>query len=290
MKDFFILNPVAGSEKSRKNAIPEGITPYLTTGVGDCTRYVMSVCETTPDPRFHISGGDGTLNEAVTGVMRANAGDRAELCVIPSGSGNDFVRSFSGKHGVFPTDVLSVNDRYCVNLMNTGFDCDVVVMTDKTKKLPFVSGSLAYSSAVVATLFRKMGCRISVTYEDENGQEGKSEGVFLLTAIGNGSFYGGGFRANPTAFTDDGIMELLQVRKISRFRFLQMVGDYKKGNHIILEDGVPAVHPKFRDCISLIRAKSLHISGITHICIDGEVLEATEAAVRVIPKALRFVF
>ena len=72
MKDFFILNPVAGSEKSRKNAIPEGITPYLTTGVGDCTRYVMSVCETTPDPRFHISGGDGTLNEAVTGVMRAN--------------------------------------------------------------------------------------------------------------------------------------------------------------------------------------------------------------------------
>ena len=131
----FILNPKSG--RSRKHQNIEDVIKkacqnrmlsyhiYYTTCPGDATEYVKSMVRISDDrQRFICIGGDGTLNEIVNSApLNANV----EFGVIPSGSGNDFVKNFTNK-ALFSSvdaqldgdtaslDLIKCNDTYCVNL------------------------------------------------------------------------------------------------------------------------------------------------------------------------------
>ncbi|MDD4773081.1 MAG: diacylglycerol kinase family protein [Eubacteriales bacterium] len=282
-----LLNPVAGKGKAaqflKKSDESDDIV-YETQSKGDGERFVYETLISNPGTHIFVYGGDGTVYEAVNGIMRAGAENSALLTVIPTGSGNDFIRNFKDRTGTFKVDLIKYNDRYAVNMINMGFDCNVVENTERYKKKPLVTGSGAYIMAVAYVLFRRMGERFIITLTDKDGEETVYDGEFLLTAIANGQFYGGGFRAASLAVLDDGLLDVMVINKVSRPKFISLIGDYQKGLHMNPITGKPV--DKFRDFISFGKYRRVNIKNITKVCVDGEVEYIDELDISVAEQAI----
>lgn len=287
MRQIHIINPAAGRCKAESFLPSTPVEIYRSVGVGDIERFVFETCNEDPHVHFVAYGGDGTLNEVVNGVMQANANAHARVTIVPTGTGNDFVRNFSDITEPVQVDVLRYNDRFSINMLNTGFDCDVVTQTAKMKKLPLVAGSFAYILGVFATLCRKIGRHFSLEILTAEDEEITIDRNLLLIAAGNGSYCGGGFFAIPQAKTDDALLDLIIINKISRLQFLKLVKDYKAGTYVDAESG--KIKDRFRDIITHVRAKKVLIHNMNTICADGEVARETDVAITVIPGAITFV-
>ena len=288
MRRIHILNPAAGKGHDPaflRGIVPEGDEIYTTTGIGDAERFIRAVC--TEDPgelSFVVYGGDGTLNEAVNGILGAEAGDRAVLSAVPSGTGNDFVRTVAELDGETRVDAVRYNGRYAVNIINMGFDCSVVDKTQKYKTMPAVSGSMAYIMGVADVLFHKLGEKWQIELEGEAGEREILRGEYLLCLIANGQYYGGGFRPAPAASLTDGLLDVLIVSKVSRATFLRLVSDYRNGTHIS-ENG--EVVERFRKFVTYRRAKKVKVTGLKFLCADGEIEPSPLIEAEIVPNALR---
>ena len=287
MKRYHIFNPASGVKHSpdilEKGPASEEAT-YVTKAVRDAEREIYETCLATPETHFVVYGGDGTVGEAVSGIVRAGAGDRALLSVIPSGTGNDFVRTFSEKDRIYTVDALKYGDRYAANIINFGFDSNVVAKMEKYKKA--FPGSAAYIAGVADTLLHKIGEHWQIELEDENGEIETFDEIFTLAIAANCQYYGGGFRAAPLADPSDGLIDFLAVKKVSKATFIRLVGDYKKGTHLDPETGKP--YPKFEKYILYRRCRRVKLTGIRNLCADGEIEERNEPEITVVPGALRY--
>ena len=107
MKNYFILNPAAGSGKfvgelSKriiKVCTEKGVDfdVYVTKKEGDATDFVRETCESLPDgegARFYSCGGDGTNYEVISGAYGFK---NVSVGFVPAGTGNDFIRCFEDK-------------------------------------------------------------------------------------------------------------------------------------------------------------------------------------------------
>ncbi|MBE6632448.1 MAG: hypothetical protein E7623_07095, partial [Ruminococcaceae bacterium] len=244
--------------------------------------------EKDPYVRFVVYGGDGTANEVLNGIMNSSHADTVQLKIVPTGTGNDFVRSLGESDRVEKIDVMRYNGRYALNIVNFGFDCAVVTKTQKYKKLPLVSGSFAYVLGVVDMFLRKLSHKFTIEYTDESGNINKFDEEFTLCAIANGKFYGGGFKAAPIADIKDGMLDLILVKKVTRPQLIKLIGSYKKGSHIDHASGTPA--KGFEKVLISARSNLVKVSGLTYICADGEVESANEVEISVIPGAVNMVY
>lgn len=293
MQFFFILNPAAGQVNSadmlRKKiaqtfADHPSVHVYETSGAGDATDYVRDRCLAYPNDtlRFYACGGDGTFSEVAAGAM---AFPHAAVGLIPVGTGNDFVRNFSGRENflsmeaqkdaqVILADMIRCNDRYCVNMCNTGFDCEVVRKTQEIKRR--VPAGMAYALGVVIELIKKPCVTMRVMADGQWVLEGKK----LLCAVANGGYYGGGYHALPHASLTDGYMDVFIFDEISRTRFLTLIGKYKKGTHII---------PRTRKFLKLLHCRSLRLEfpEVRSVSVDGELIEMQQCELEILPQALR---
>ena len=301
MKHYFIINPAAGKGKDpealvakikaacREKLIDAEI--YLTKAKGDATRFVKEVCDAAKKAaeriRIFSCGGDGTNNEVISGAVGC---DCAEVGFIPDGTGNDFIKCFNSQENFTDVaaqlegasesiDVISCNDKYIMNIMNMGFDCEVVRQTVKLKKLPLVSKSFAYILGVVVELIRKPGIKLSVSL-DGGDAENKE---LLLSTFSNGRFYGGGFNASPKARLCDGLMDVCFVKNISRTKFISIVKHYRSGKYLDMES--------FNKIVEFRRASSarLEFDREQSFCIDGELFEAKALDMKLLPGALNII-
>ena len=172
-------------------------------------------------------------------------------------------------------------------MINTGFDSDVVKKVAELKKKPLISGSGAYLMGVVSTLKSSYGQHMTLDIVESNENHSHVDGDFLLCAIANCSYYGGGFRALPNAKYDDGLLELLLVNKVSRATFIRIINDYKKGKHIDPFTG--EVHSKYKKFLKLYHCKEIDISNINDLCIDGEIRNIDNAHITVLNKQIRLI-
>lgn len=287
MNTVHILNPAAGKGKAahylKKKDGSDDIV-YETKSVGDAERFIYDTLILEPGTHIFAYGGDGTICEAVNAIMRAEAGKYARLTVVPTGSGNDFIRNFKDRSGTFTVDVIKYNDRYAVNMLNIGFDCNVVDRMIGYKRLPLISGSGAYILGVANVLMHKMGEQLVITLTDKKGNEEVFDGEFLLTAIANGQFCGGGFRAASLAELDDGLLDVMIIKKVTRMKFISLVGDYQKGTHMNPITGKPV--EKFRDYISFGKYRRINIKHMHMLCADGEIDYMEEADISVVENAI----
>lgn len=296
MKHHFVINPAAGkgalvsslSERIRSAAENAGINYeiYLTKAPGDASLFVSSrLAAEEGRHRFYACGGDGTLGEVVNG---APSDPRAEFALVPIGTGNDFCRNFDDRAAFFdierqlsgtpmPIDLIRYNDRYCVNMLNVGFDCKVVEKTESLKKSKLIPSGMAYSVGVASTLLHKMATSMHIELEDGE----VIDQPLLLMSVANGRYYGGGFRPNPLAALDDGLLDVNIVKKVSRATFLSLVSSYKAGEHL----KTAAKHVIYR------KTRSLYIRfpAESPVCIDGEIEHMTELTVTLVPSATSFV-
>ncbi len=299
MKYSFIINPAAGKGKIAAG-LAENIKEvclareldfdiYFTKGIGDATEYVRRVGEArTDDIRFYACGGDGTLGEAAQGVMALENRDGVSLGLFPIGTGNDFVRNFTENEPFFdvaaqidgeecPMDILRCNDRYAINMINIGFDCEVVCDTVRWKKSPVVPSKMAYIAGLVTTLVRKPGVSMQLSVDGEP----PADKQFLLTTFANGAFCGGGFHSNPLATPTDGQIDGLLVSDLTRRKFIALVGDYKKGTHLT---------PKFEKILKNFKCRTVDMifGGETNVSVDGEIVRFSELHLSVVSRALSF--
>lgn len=281
-KEFTIIN-------SRKKS-PEGVDEskcYRSKRQGDASDKIMEICREDPNTHVTVYGGDGSVYESVNAIMSAGAGDSALLTVIPFGTGNDFVRSLPDEASFEKKiDLIKFGDRYSANILNVGFDCDVVATTEKLKKLKLVKGGIAYAFGVLFTIFKKIGKDLEIEFTLEDGTVEYEKGKFLLCAVANGKYYGGGFKCAPNAELDDGLLDVILVKKISRLRFATFVGGYKKGTHIT-PDG--KITDKYASVAKYKRCTAVKFKGLERLCADGELIACSEADITVAHKAITIV-
>lgn len=286
MRKVHILNPAAGMSKAKLN-LPSDVEIYETSGPHDVERIIGEICNKDTNVHFTVYGGDGTVNEAVNGIMNAgeDAAKNVVLSVVPKGTGNDFVRNFSAdKPYEGKVDVIKCNDRYCINMLNIGFDCDVVVETDKVKKFFLTRGSLGYIFGVIKVFFKKFGKNFEVEMTTKNGEKISKKGEFMLTTIANGQFCGGGFRSNPAADLFDGYFDAMVVNKLNRLNFIRLIADYRKGGHIDTENVLPT--KKYEKLVTYAHCTEMKVKNITRLCVDGEMYYTNEINVSIVPSAI----
>lgn len=309
MKTIFIINPKAGTGKNldkRKEEITKmaeelGVEVgfYITKAVGDAEKFARLVCEETatnnPDEELRLvaCGGDGTVNEVLNGLMGY---PNAVLGVVPIGTGNDFVRNFPENVDFLDikaqlqgysmkSDVIKYSGmldgreqtRYCINMFNIGFDCNVADLTQTLKTYPVLNGSMAYLAAVVGMLVKKKGANLKVELDGEVVENGP----LLLTAIANGGFCGGGVNSAPTASINDGIMDVNVIYNVSRLDFVKKFPYYSKGTHMELPDIEKIL--LFKQCKT---AKITPLDGNMRLCVDGEIVDAGEVTMEMLPLAV----
>lgn len=297
MRHVFILNPAAGKNQSALS-LKEKIDAYfadhpnmdysicLTDGVGAATRIAREESE-KGDVRLYACGGDGTLQETAAGIPAGRTD--IELTVVPCGSGNDFVRTFGGA-GAFssikdlvegvalPVDAVDCGDLISLNIAAIGLDAAVALKMQKYKKWRGVSGSMAYNIAVVDVLCHPIGVKMELEIDTPNGVISR-RGRYLMTLAANGRFYGGGYQGAPSAVTDDGLLEFVLVKKVSRFKIPFVIGKYKAGRHSEVK------------CIETIRGTSMRVKAAKPmVCtVDGECFTTDAIRFAIMANVYRFV-
>ncbi len=234
-------------------------------------------------------GGDGTVNEVVNGLMRANNNHLTTLGVIPTGSGNDFAwlagipldplaacrRLFDGRVQVVDVGHIREADgraRYFDNGCGVGFDAQVSVEAKRLKRL---RGFWVYLVAVLKTLIlHHHAPRLRIHLDERE----LTRPTMMLT-IGNGSRHGGGFLVTPRARLDDGWLEVCIAGKLSRLGMLLIIPRFIKGAH--------ETHQQ----VEMARAQRVVVEAPVPqpIHLDGEIFatDARNFEVRIIPGALR---
>lgn len=237
-----------------------------------------------------IVGGDGSLHEAANGLL--SAGRRVPLGIVAAGSGNDFAwntlqlpkdpaeaieKAFSGR--LVDADAGIVNGQYFVNSFSVGIDADIAVAAGWMKKIPFMSGQrLYYGTTVKQLLFGYSRCpwlKFSLDGNEEMN-EATSMRRYVLMAVTNGPTYGAGFRINPTAVYDDGLLDVCTISYTPLSRALKLLPVVQKGEHAELPE------------VTFYRAKSVHIQSknVVNIQMDGETTSATSYDAKILPGAL----
>jgi YegS/Rv2252/BmrU family lipid kinase len=231
--------------------------------------------------RIVAAGGDGTVHEVVNGLMRA--GGKAALGVIPLGSGDDFAKLFSNdfifnflkiKTKQFDVGrIVSGSEvRYFANGMDIGFGAHGA---RNVKRVPhFLTGFGAYLAALALTMVRYPLLRVRLQIDDAP----PFEFTTTMTAVMNGTTFGGSFRVCPEARADDGLLDLLLVNAVGRLEILQLVPKILRGTH--------AGDPRLR----LLRAKRITIDSDEPLLVeaDGEIAsqDARRLDIELLPGAL----
>lgn len=299
IKHIFILNPAAGKGEMQSSLAEQIVRVcserdvdfeiHHTLACGEATEYVRACCEQHPNTqfRFYACGGDGTLGETVNGAYGFS---NASVGVVPVGTGNDFVRNFEGAQAFLDIaaqldgepamlDMLQYNDKFCANMVNVGFDCEVVKLTGKLKRNKLIPKGMAYITGLVITLIRKPGVKATVSIDGGEPQRRN----MLLTAVANGAWCGGGFHSTPLAILHDGVLDTLLIKNVGRIKFLTLVKMYKEGTFV--------ANKKAREVIDYVKCKTIHYTfdALQSICVDGEVTEVGELRVSVVKDALRLI-
>ncbi len=300
MKHIFVINPMAGKGK-KLPAVLSAITYackemevdfqiYHTATVGDATRFVLETCRSYPDlkKRFYACGGDGTLYEVLNGAVGF---DNTEITVIPLGTGNDFTKSFTHpeyfadikrqlRGRAEKIDLLSYGNHYSINVINIGFDCDVVQRVAEIKRHVLVPSGMAYGMAIMDTFSKPFGKHFKVVIDDQE----MIEGEFMLCAMANASYYGDGYLVAPRAKLDDGLMELLLVDCVSRAQFMKVIPTYKAGRHIDEEGNSKYPFVRYQRCKKVV----IESKNAIGLCADGEVTPIKTEEILCVPRAISF--
>ncbi|MDH3339377.1 MAG: diacylglycerol kinase family lipid kinase [Gammaproteobacteria bacterium] len=242
------LNPTAGRGRAgrRVSRIRELfehagilIEVHSSRAVGDLEDQVCAAVA-NGEGKIIVAGGDGSIHEAVNGIMRASG--EAALGVIPTGTGNDFAKAcaipLNWEHATQllagrlcanassrSIDIGRMNDRYFANGAGIGFDAKV---TRIARAYRWPIGDFVYLLAI----FRCMVDGIATPDLTIETEDLRWSGPITLASISNGAWIGGMFHIAPMANNSDGQLELMIADPVSRLRILFLLPKLLRGTHM----------------------------------------------------------
>lgn len=280
-----VFNPVSGggehadlADKIGGILAERGYTHRLfcTECAGDGTRQAKLALESGCEALVCI-GGDGTLSE----VVQAMAHTGVPLYIVPGGTGNDFARVFGVAIDPLKAfvaqlegectqiDCGSINGKAFLNVSGSGFDVEVLRKTEELKSI--YPGGKAYTKAVLAVLSSYQAFEADISIDG---------GAFTherctIVEVANGRYFGGGMSVAPGARFDDGLFDVVFVKRVPGCVIPLLLPLFTFGLHVHL--------PVAR----VVRAKRVVIRSRGMVAnIDGRLEEMDEASYEVLPGAL----
>ncbi len=313
MKYIYIINGRADKASqysdffAQLKEVPHTYEVYTTLGEGDATRYVRLYCDLHPDEEvcFVACGGNGIINGVASGLMgyleymkesiANDSGRYSQFSILNfqfsmavlyfAGATEDFIINYPGRNfrsvkemlagTVTPTDIIKVNDSYCLNVINLGFNSRVASRANELVAKG-KSAHEAYIRGVINAFLTSRFNRIRVTVDGER----IARGLMVLCTIANGRRVGGEFNCAPTAKTDDGLIDVCYFRAMSLVRLLMLFPLYRSGQHIGSRPG--------RGKVLYRQAREVVVSSrdIIDIYLDGELLPGSHFEMKILPRAL----
>ena len=247
MKGFVIINPSSGTQTVQKMALKivhtllldedsEGVQLSYTHKKDDARKAARALKPGEYDFVLAV-GGDGTVNEVVSGLYEGGSG--IPLMILPAGTTNDFAvalglpRTVEGvcdiiREGNFmPMDIGRFNDTYFFNVAAGGLLSEVAHCVPSEMKTAF--GRMAYLLEGGKKVLEKKFETTSLIFEID-GQEEAHDVYFFV--IANSTSVGGYHKISPQAKINDGLLELLIVKKLDFFTALPAMMQIQSGNHI----------------------------------------------------------
>lgn len=245
---------------------------------------------------FISVGGDGTLHEIVNGIFhqREVPVEQITLAVLPAGSANDWARMYripmdydkavgtiiEGRTVL--QDVACIgysqsgvrNSRYMVNVAGVGLDANICYRCNISKNKG-KAGDLAYVRAAFKALVGRTSNPSKVVVDGKSFFSGK---MFSI-AFGIGRYSGGGMQQVPDAVADDGLVNVMVARKVSKLKFLLLFRQLFKGTIYTIKEVTHCTASR----VTVISRKPDRVE------IDGEVVGTTPLTLEVMPRALRVV-
>ncbi len=243
MTHVLIVNPIAGNgyaihvaEAAGRQLKEEFHAEYRilqTAYPGHAEELARSAAREADTGIVFAVGGDGTVSEAARGM--ADTGK--PFAIIPAGTGNDFIKSvhlpkepsealrFAMTHEPRGVDVGTLNDSTFQNLAGTGFDVLSLDYADRYKDR--FRGMMPYLLGVIQAIFHSRPSHLKLQVDGE-----KMEGDYLLVTVGNGTCIGGGFAVNPLARADDGLLDVVIIRYVSRWKIPFYLTGLVSGRHL----------------------------------------------------------
>ena len=227
MKYVFIINPASGKtdyDKIKQNIMKtlenEEYEIYETKAPKEATE-IASRFKNEENTVVYSVGGDGTLNEVVNGIAEG----KCKLGIIPTGSGNDFYRTLKeAQTENVRLDLGKVNGRYFINISSVGMDAETCNNANKIKSKIKLHSS--YYLALIHTFltFKSKSLKLKI---DKNVYAGD----YIIAAICNGKYYGGGFKIAPVASFDDNQFDIYLVSKAGKLKLIKILLALLKSEH-----------------------------------------------------------
>lgn len=225
---LLIMNPKSGTMLAPKHLaeIIDGFSGagfltqvLMTTGRGDARKFAIEYGGAVDT--VVVSGGDGTLNEVIDGLI--SGGHKTPLGYIPAGSTNDFANSIGLpkdinecvatiiKGNAKPVDIGRFNGRYFSYVASFGAFTSVTYSVPQNIKNIF--GHTAYVMSGVTELANLKSIYARVTADKGTPNEKVLEGSYLIGAVCNSKSIGGILRLDKLDVDmNDGLMEIMMVK------------------------------------------------------------------------------
>ncbi len=293
LKILVVFNPNARSGRSRdqldviRNAFVRRSVDaefVLTRKAGHATQLVAEAQLDNFDCVVAV-GGDGTIFEVLNGLFTHQKSAQIPLAMIPAGTGNAVAREFD----LFPSNWEEAVDRivigktrtmdvghaktdddsfYFLNIIGMGFVVDAGITS---KKLKFI-GNAAYT---LGTLWETFRLKTYPLVMELDGQQANQENIFI--EISNTRYTGTSFLIAPDAEIDDGLLDIILLKKLSSFRLLKLFPTIYSGRHVEFDE------------IETCQAKIIRLESPVGmpLTVDGEFRGQTPVEIRCLPGALQ---
>lgn len=239
-------------------------------------------------------GGDGTIHEAINGIMKVPKNERENLIVglLPLGSGNDFARTLNLTSKISDLYHLISNDKiidldigkifhkdlkgkeatsYFVNIAGVGLDAEVAKRVNEGNKT--YGPNFAFFSATLKSFIKYKKKKLKVTSENYF-----YEGDVLLITFANAKYFGSGLGISPHAKVNDGKISITLVGEVSLFDYLKNFFNLRKCEKIN--------HPK----VNYFDVEKIKVESEDECFIeaDGEFIGKTPLEVEMLKHEIKF--
>jgi diacylglycerol kinase (ATP) len=180
-----------------------------------------------------VCGGDGMVHLGVQAV----AGSDTHLGLVPAGTGNDVARyldlprkdPLAAADRVIAAaprriDLARSGSRYFVTVLAAGFDA---IVNERANRMTWPKGQMRYNLATLAELrtFQPLPYEIEL-----DGRVRRTDA--MLVAVGNGPSFGGGLRITEGALLDDGLLDVVIIKPMSKPELLRTYPKLFRGTHV----------------------------------------------------------
>ena len=287
---LLLVNPASGTRRGM--VVLEQVKPVLAAAgaeldvcITEQSGHARRLAQTLDLAGYHgicLIGGDGTVHEVVSGLLERDRPTSLPLGLIPAGTGNDVAkqlgvsspleaaqRIIAGRASPFDVAKVEANGQtnYCVTIIGWAGVADINCTAERLRLL----GPPRYAVAALWQILFAKRRRARLLLDNQTIDD-----EFLLVVACNTVFSGSGMRLAPRAKVDDGKIDVVLIRRATRWQMFRLFAKVFDGAHVEMP------------CVEYHQVCSLSIlsDDDSPLDLDGEIQGTTPVSIQIIPGAI----